>query len=92
MTWDAVLVARRGLGMDEQRLAAPAFAEAVRWALFAERLSPQLAELRVVAATDPPAQLAGQDRMNFIENRKRARELLTQTEQTLYPPDEDGDG
>jgi hypothetical protein len=54
LTYDVVLVARRGFGVEEERLATPAFADAVRWAQFAERLAPELIAARQKAATDPP--------------------------------------
>jgi hypothetical protein len=92
MTYDAVLVARRGLGPAELRLARPAFLRAVRWALYAEQLSGDLPEIRTAVATDPPDSLTGADLIRFMANRKSLREGLAETEGALYPPDEDGDG
>jgi len=83
-----VLAARRGLGVDEQRLAMPWFVEAVRWAVFAEALSHELRELREVTAIDPPDSLSGADRSAFIANRTAARERVKDLESALYPEDE----
>jgi hypothetical protein len=93
MTYDAVLVARRGLGVDEQRLATTVFMDAVRWAVFAESLAPELTGLRRVVETDPPDSLTGQARTAFMAQRIECRAQLKRVEAALFPPDEDpGDG
>jgi hypothetical protein len=89
MTYDAVLAARRGLGVDEQRLAPPALLEAVYWSRFVEAAAPRLADLREVVAIDPPDALTGADRSQFMQNRQLARTELASLEATLYPADED---
>lgn len=89
MTYDAVLVARRGLGPTELRLARPAFLRAVRWALYAEKVSADLPEIRSAVATDPPDALMGADRISFMATRTKLRESLAERESLLYP--EDGD-
>ncbi len=88
MAYDAVLVARRGLGVEELRLASRPFAEAVRWALFAETAAPQLEGARELVATDPPDSLSGAERTEHIAARGRARERVREIEALLYP---DGD-
>lgn len=50
MTYD-VLLALRGWGEREFRLASPDFLSAVRHALFAERMAPELAAARAVQDT-----------------------------------------
>ena len=90
MTYDAVLVARRGLGPAELRLGRPAFLRAVRWALYAEKVGAVLPEIRQAVATDPPDGLTGAARTAFMANRTHLRESLAVTEAILYP--EDGDG
>lgn len=90
MTYDAVLVARRGFSPAEFRLARPQLLHAVRWALFAEKLSADLPEMRAIVATDPPDGLAGQDRTNFMAARTEMRAVLAERERVLYPEDEDG--
>ncbi len=92
MAYDAVLVARRGLGPDEIRLIEPAFASAVRWALFAEKLAPDVADLRRVTTNEPSDALAGAARIAFIRARSTARASLAEEEALLYPADEASDG
>jgi hypothetical protein len=91
MAYDAALVARRGLGPDEIRLIEPTFAAAVRWALFAEKLSPDLADLRRVDH-DPPDALTGAARTQFMAARSKAREQYRRELALLYPDDEAIDG
>ena len=62
--------------------------DAVRWALFAEKLAPDLAELRSIIATDPPDSVVGAERVKFMNRRTQAREDLAERELLLYPPDE----
>lgn len=90
MTYDAVLVARRGLGPAELRLGQPAFLRAVRWALYAEKVGADLPEIRTAVATDTPDGLIGASLTEFMANRKRLRESLAATEAILYPEDDDG--
>ncbi len=90
MTYDAVLVARRGLGPTELRLAAPEFLRAVRWAVFAEKLAADLPAVRSAVATDPPDGLMGADLTAFMARRTKLRGSLAELEALLYP--EDGDG
>jgi hypothetical protein len=92
MTYDAILVARRGLGPDEIRLIQPAFASAVRWALLAEKLAPDVADLRRLVALDTPDGLTGAARVAFMDSRRKARAALKVEEAMLYPPDEVSDG
>lgn len=87
MIYDAVLAARRGLGVEELRLARGDFREAVDWALFAERAAPELLELRDAAATDPPDSLVGQPRIDFMSRRTAMRERLKAAEALLFPGD-----
>lgn len=91
MTYDAVLAARRGIGVEEQRLARPELVEAIHWAVFAEAQAGQLEDLRTVVATDPPDSLKGADRAQFIANRTLARSELRKLEALLYPDDDDQD-
>jgi len=90
MTYDAVLVARRGLGPSELRLAVPALMGAVRWAMFAEKFGADLPELRTAVATDPPDALVGADRAAYMARRTALREQLKLTEEILFPGDDDG--
>jgi hypothetical protein len=90
MTYDAVLVARRGLGPTELRLAQPAFLRAVRWALFAEKAGDGLAEMRAAAATETPDGLTGAALTTFMVSRSAVRDQLAETERLLYPKDDDG--
>jgi len=83
-----VLAARRGLGVEEQRLASPDLVEAIHWAVFAESHAPRLAELREVAEIDPPDSLTGSELTEFMQNRTRVRDEIKRVEATLYPDDE----
>ena len=89
MTYDAALVARRGLGADELLLASAPFAAAVRWAFFAEKVGTDLAELRAAVALDPPDGLGGQPLMDFIAQRRRLRAELASREAALLLDDAD---
>lgn len=89
MTYGAVLAARRGLGVEEQRLARPELVEAIHWAVFAEANAGRLADLREVVAIDPPDELTGAARSSFMSNRTIARDELKALEARLYPEDED---
>jgi hypothetical protein len=91
MAYDAALVARRGLGPDEIRLIDPTFAAAVRWALFAEKLSPDLADLEKLDR-DPPDSLTGSARTQYISARRQAREQRDAEMALLYPEGEASDG
>jgi hypothetical protein len=87
-----VLVARRGLGAEEERLATPGFLEAVRWAHYAEQLAPALQRSRSVADGDPPPQLlkaGGQELIDFRASRAKAREVVAELEAALFPVDEE---
>ena len=88
MTYEAVLVARRGLGIAEMRLIDPLFASAVRWAIYAEKLSDGLGELRQSARSDTPDGLKGPALIRFITQRSAVREELKKREAALYPPDD----
>jgi hypothetical protein len=86
-----VLASRRGLGSDDLRYAVPEFLDAVHWALFAEKLAPELAEAREIVATDPPDELmnaGGSHLTTFMANRARARHRLAALEAALYPEDD----
>jgi hypothetical protein len=85
--YDAVLVARRGMGPDELRLISTRFAAAVRWALFAERASRPLEDIREAVRRDPPDELKGARRTEFMTARTRMRAQLAELEATLFPPD-----
>ena len=88
MTYEAVLVARRGLGIAEMRLIDPLFASAVRWAIYAEKLSDGLCELRQNAGSETPDGLKGGALIRFITQRNAVREELKKREAALYPPDD----
>ncbi len=90
MAYDAVLVARRGLGPSELKLGRPGFLRAVRWALFAEKASADLRELRSAAASETPDGLTGAALTAYTASRKAIREELPALEARLYPEDEDG--
>lgn len=90
MTYDAVLVARRGLGIDEMRLISPQFGAAVRWAVFAEKLTDGIGESRGNAEMAMPDGLTGQQRTDFMGRRTKIREHLKQLDAVLYPEDDDG--
>lgn len=89
MTYDAVLVARRGLGADELRLVAPGFLDAVRWSVWAERLAPGIGDLETVVATEPTG-LAGKALMEHIARRSDARKRLARLRRDLMLDDGDG--
>lgn len=91
MIYDAVLVARRGLGISETRLIDPIFASAVRWAVYAEKLSDGLGELRQNAAAQTPDGLKGAPLVRFVTQRNALREELKKREAALYPPDDEAD-
>jgi hypothetical protein len=102
MTWNAVLVARRGLGVEEVRLMTGPMAVAVRWAAMAQQLAPDLATVEQVAGTDPPDELLGKKidpeqarqkaLLAFQQNRARARKRAAELRELLFPPDEEAAG
>lgn len=75
---------RRGWGA-EQDLADGAFAAAVRFALFAEKMSQGLDEMRQQAAADPPTGLTGKAFTDWMGNRERVRKDLERVDRALYP-------
>lgn len=89
MTYDAVLVARRGLGADELRLAAPGFLDAVRWSVWAEHLLPALDSAEAAAEREPNG-LTGQKLNDAIQERVKARERKRLLRQALLLDDGDG--
>lgn len=84
-----MLAARRGFGAEDARLASGSFLEAVRWALFAERMSPELLATRQVAETDPPDTMKGTALQEFRAKRSAAREQRATLEAALFPKDEE---
>jgi len=89
MTYDAVLVARRGLGADEIRLIDPRFLAAVRFALFAEQLGEGISELRAAVERPIKSDEIGPDAQAFMALRKSMRDDLAARDAALYPPDGD---
>lgn len=87
-------MARRGLGADELRQADPAFLEAIRWVVFAEKLGPGLVAARRTADTDPPDELlnrGGAALVAFRAEREAARARVAELEPILYPADPEDD-
>lgn len=87
MTYDAILAAR-GWGREELATATRDFRAAVRFAVFAERLAPVVADLAEVQAMNP----AGQDVK--AQARIGAAKIAAQREvavirSMLFPADED---
>lgn len=75
MTYDALL-ALRGWGEAEFRLARPEFLEAVKFAMFAERLAPSIvAAKQVMAAPMPNVPLADVMRVK-LDAEQRLKELV----------------
>lgn len=89
LTYDALLVARHGLGADEQRLASDELLEAVRWVLFAEKAAPELAEWRRVVGMKA-SELDGQARIDLMASQRVARDLVKRAVPILFPEDDDG--
>ncbi len=75
MTYDAVLMARRGLGADELRFASPGFMDAVRWAAYAQLTYEGTDELQAAAAQEPHG-LTGAQFTRFQAVRTGAREEI----------------
>lgn len=103
MTFNAVLVARRGLGVEELRLLTPEMSAAVRWAVMAESMVPRLEAAEEVARTEPSNELLGlksdpaaerqKALAEFRARRERARKFAAQWRPILFPDDEvTGDG
>lgn len=88
MTYDAVLVARRGLGVDELRLLSPRFMQAVRWALFAEKVSAGIGQMRA-HLRDSPSGLTGQALTDWKAMRTAVRAEVARIDRTIYPPDDE---
>jgi hypothetical protein len=89
MTYDAVAVARRGLGQPEVDLMSPTMAAAVRWAMYVDKAYEPVPELERIAAVDPPnSGLTGPQRMSFIANRNKAREMLKATREAIMLDDD----
>ena len=91
MSYDAALVARRGLGADELRLIDPGFAAAVRWAFFAEKVGADLPALRADVTRDPPEGMTGQALVDFQTTRNQVRSTVAELDALLYPPGDEDD-
>lgn len=82
MIFDAVSVARRGVGAEELRLASPAFLDAVRWAAYAERMWDGVEEQKALAASTPHG-LSGAAMTEFLGERTKARAFVKQRRELL---------
>lgn len=89
MIYDAVLVARRGLGADEFRLVSPGFLAAIRWAVYAEMIDKGADELRSMAGQDARG-VAPTDLPRFIAANKAARDEVTRRRHLLLLDGADG--
>jgi len=89
VTYDAVLMARRGLGADELRLASPGFLDAVRWAAYAQLTYEGTDELQAAAAQEPHG-LAGAQFTRFQGNRTALRDEIKRRRTLLLLDDTDG--
>jgi len=85
-----VLAARRGLGVDEMNLASPAFAAAVRWAVFAETAGADFGEMKAAAEAEVPEHLrkGGAELVEFRKSRERIRGTVKDLEAVLFPRDD----
>lgn len=92
MSYDAALVARRGIGADELARMGPAFGVLVRWAMIVEKLYAPVPEAMRVASMDPPGGMTGPDLVEFRANRGMARDIVREIRRTLFleEPDESG--
>jgi hypothetical protein len=88
VTYDAVLVARRGLGAAELELAGPGFLAAVRWASYAIRICDGLDDLKAIA-DEKPSGLAGQSLIDFQAKRSATRAEIKQRRVRLLLEDPD---
>lgn len=88
MTYDAVLVARRGLGVEEMRLIDPVFKAAVRWATFIDKAYEPVPDLIAAANAEypdpkPNPASEGARRNEFMAKRRAAREELARIRKML---------
>lgn len=83
-----ILSARRGWGPDEFRLVSPMFAEAVRFAVFAEKAAPLLGDLEGVQNIPMKHGMAGEDRLALARAKRDAAKALPAIREALYPEDE----
>lgn len=89
LTYDAIL-ATRGWGHDEFRLASPRFLSAVRAALFAEAGVRILAESEQAANVAVPSDLPLATRGELIKHRLAAQEDVRRLRPMLFPEGDDG--
>ena len=92
MTYDALLVGRRGLGVEEMRLVSPGFASAVRWGVYVEKAYERVVDLTELVTTevpDPKESLAKADarRMEFAKRQRVARTELAALRRQLLLDD-----
>lgn len=81
--YDALLAAR-GWGEQDFRLADPGFLSTVRWTLFAERTGPMLAKVDEAAA-DPPMDLDRETKRRLAAGRRAAKTRLRELEPLVVP-------
>lgn len=68
------------------------FRSALHWALFAERLTSDLADIRAAANVDIPVELSTAEAMSARSNRRRAIEQLAEISGALLLTDEEQTG
>lgn len=73
--------------MAEFERATPEFAAACRWLVMAERMAPDLHNLRALVATDPPKGAGWAERQRM---RLDAESQLRTWQPFLFPGDDDG--
>lgn len=87
LTFDALL-ALRGWGAAEFREATPAFLAAARWALYAERYAPVLADHERTLAL-PMTDLSPQGKLDLARAKQQAGRVVDALRAVLYPEDDD---
>lgn len=87
MTYDALL-SLRGWGEREFRLARPDFLDAARFAIFAERLGPMLAEGEAVMAASLPTEPHA--KLEAAVRKEKVAELIPVLRRALHLEGDDG--
>lgn len=83
-----VILATRGWGREEFRLAAPDFMAAVRVYLFAEKMAPVLREQEAIQAAPTSRDMTPDSRLALASAKTDAAKIIAALKPILYPEDE----
>lgn len=83
-----MLLSLRGWGREDFRLATPEFAEAARWAIFAEGGVRELTQARQIEAEPFGADMTNPANVQLIRAKGQAKDVIAAWTDLLYPADE----